>query len=44
MDDLDGLNFSFLYPEEDEYPPEGTIIGGDGEPIPPGERDPYPYG
>jgi hypothetical protein len=25
-------------------PPEGTTIGGDGEPIPPGDNDPYPGG
>lgn len=25
-------------------PPEGTEMGGDGEPIPPGEPNPYPNG
>ena len=25
-------------------PPEGTQTGGDGEPVPPGEPDPYPAG
>lgn len=28
----------------DDGPPEGTEIGGDGEPIPPGDTDPYPAG
>ena len=31
-----------MYDPED--PPEGTRIGGDGEPIPPGDSDPYPNG
>lgn len=28
----------------DPDPPEGTRVGGDGEPIPPGDSDPYPNG
>ncbi len=28
----------------DDGPPEGTVIGGDGEPIPPGDTDPCPSG
>ena len=31
-----------MYAPEDF--PEGTTIGGDGEPIPPGDSDPYPGG
>jgi len=33
-----------IYCREDDGPPEGTVIGGDGEPIPPGDTDPYPSG
>lgn len=33
----------FRYGPEDP-PPEGTTKGGDGEPIPPGDSDPYPNG
>ena len=32
------------YGPEDGGPPDGTTIGGDGEPIPPGDPDPYPSG
>ena len=34
--------FQAYGPEDD--PPEGTINGGDGEPIAPGDSDPYPAG
>ncbi len=27
-----------------DNPPEGTEVGGDGEPISPGESNPYPNG
>lgn len=29
---------------ESQGPPEGTEKGGDGEPISPGDSDPYPAG
>lgn len=34
----------FYGPKEKDDPPEGTGVGGDGEPISPGDSDPYPDG
>ena len=36
------LHYPFVIYDDD--PPEGTTVGGDGEPIPPGDGDPYPSG
>lgn len=33
-----------LMADPKDPPPDGTVIGGDGEPIPPGDPDPYPSG
>lgn len=37
------MNIYLSGPEDDDAP-EGTSVGGDGEPIAPGDSDPYPAG
>jgi len=33
-----------FYIDGPDDPPGGTTVGGDGEPISPGDSDPYPNG